>query len=396
VKILLLCHRFPFPPNRGGKTRAFHVLKYLSRDHEITLASLLRRDEQALGTTPLEKFTVRQLLVPVSELSSWGYAVGCALGTTPSSFGYFHSPRLASALQRELAHPYDLVLAMSSSMGPYVAQARAAKVLDFTDLDSQKWFAYAEHRSRAAALAYRWEGRKVERAETELARRFDLCTCTTPAELDTLRHLGTARRAEWFANGVDAEYFRPCAAPYDADAICFLGRMDYYPNADAMIWFCDRVIPALRARRPRLTLSIIGANPSRRIRRLAERPGIQVTGTVDDVRPRATRAALSVAPLRIARGTQNKILESLAMGVPVVASSLAARGTQTVPGEHLLTADGANEFVAAILRLLDDPAERRRLSLAGRARMLTHHDWAVSIRRLDDLLRQCVSAFRPV
>jgi len=394
VKILFLCHRFPYPPNRGGRIRAFNILRQLGRAHEITLATLLRADTDDADVAALDRFTARRVLLRTNEASSWLRMLANVPTATPSSFAYFHSRRFARAIARELSRPYDVVIVHSSSMAPYVAEARAAKVLDFADMDSQKWLAYSRNKPQPVALGYRLEARKLQRVEAQLARRFDLCTCTTRAEIDTLRGYGTAHRTESFVNGVDAEYFRPSPAPYDPNAICFLGHMDYYPNQDAVQWFCDRVFGELRARRPGVTLSIVGAAPSRAVRRLAERPGIRVTGSVPDVRPHAQRAALSVAPLRIARGTQNKILESLAMGVPVVASALAARGTQAVPGEHLLTATTPAEFVAAITRVLDDPHERQRLSLAGRARMLSHHDWAASIRQLDDWIHECVAERR--
>jgi hypothetical protein len=394
VKILFLCHRLPFPPNRGGRIRPFHMLEHLSRAHDVTLATVLRSHDDAAAAEPLRAVTRKRVLIPVGEWRSWLRAGLRVPSATPSSFAYFHSPRLARAVRRELAEAYDLVVVHCSSMAPYVVGTAAATLLDFGDMDSQKWLAYARRKPFPASLGYWWEGRRVRRAERHMARRFDLCTCATAAELAALRDIGAPRQSGWFPNGVDAEYFSPTAEPYEPAAICFLGQMDYYPNEEAMVWFCDAVLPQVRVERPGATLTIIGSNPSRAVRRLGERPGVRVTGAVPDVRPHARRAALSVAPLRLARGTQNKILESLAMGVPVVASPLAARGTDTVPGEHLLTAGEPRDFVTAIGRLLRDPGERRRLALAGRARMLTHHDWAASMRRLDTLIDACVAQRR--
>jgi glycosyltransferase involved in cell wall biosynthesis len=158
--------------------------------------------------------------------------------------------------------------------------------------------------------------------------------------------------------------------------------------------FCTQVLPLLKARRPDVKLRIVGAEPSAQVRRLAEIDGVTVTGSVDDVRPHIARAALTVAPLRIARGTQNKILEAMAMGVPVVCSSVAAGGVDAVPDEHLLTADSPAEQCAAILRILDDQAERDRLSAAGRARVLTSHSWPNSMKRLDAIIDRCIAGYR--
>jgi sugar transferase (PEP-CTERM/EpsH1 system associated) len=232
----------------------------------------------------------------------------------------------------------------------------------------------------------------MQRREVEFQQRFDLCSCTTPDELDTLRSYGTPTRSGWFPNGVDTEYFRPTDEPYDPDTICFLGRMDYYPNQECVIRFCAETLPRLWQRRPRVKLLIVGASPSQAVQRLGNQPGVVVTGSVGDVRRYVRRSALSIAPLRIARGTQNKILESLAMGVPVVCSPIAARGVDAVPGEHLLTAGDAAENVEIILRLLANPAERRRFAEAGRSRMLSHHGWDRSMRQLDGLIEECVAA----
>ena len=233
------------------------------------------------------------------------------------------------------------------------------------------------------------------RAEKRLARRFDVCTTTTRAEWQTLQDYGTGATTDWFPNGVDATFFAPPAdGAYEADSICFVGRMDYYPNQQGVFYFCEQVWPKLRALHPELRFTIVGASPPPNVRALAELPGVSVTGSVPDVRPIVSRAAATVAPLAIARGTQNKILESMALGVPVVCSGIAARGVDVVDGEHLLTADSAEEYCAQLSRLVSDAAERRRLSLAGRARVLSHHSWPSSMVRLDGLLDRCVESFR--
>jgi hypothetical protein len=264
------------------------------------------------------------------------------------------------------------------------------KLLDFGDMDSQKWLLYAQHRRLPLAAGYWLEGTKLERTERALARQFDLCTCTTLAELDTLAGYATGVDCDWFPNGVDADFFQPSAAPHDPDEICFVGRMDYFPNQQAVLWFCERVLPLIRARRPSAKLAVVGAAPPRSITDLAKTPGVVVTGTVKDVRPLVQRAALTIAPLIVARGTQNKILESMAMGVPVVASTAAARGVDAEAGRHLLTADSPEDFATAVLRVLDEPSERRRLAEAGRERVQTHHSWAASLQRFDAIAARCV------
>jgi sugar transferase (PEP-CTERM/EpsH1 system associated) len=392
VNILFLCHRFPYPPDQGGKIRPFHMIRHLARANDVTVATLVRSTLEAAAAPELRHQAGCALLVArVHALAVVARVLSTALSGSPASMGYFHSPRLARMIRNELERGrYDAIVVHCSSMAPYVASAAVPKVLDFGDMDSQKWLAYAGERRPPLSFAYRFEGRKLERAERNLAAQFDLCTCTTRAELETLRQLGGARRSDWIPNGVDGEYFRPAVEPYDPELLCFLGRMDYYPNADAVEGFCRETLPLVRARRPGVKLVIIGAEPSRRVRALAGIAGVTVTGRVRDVRPYAQRAAVSIAPLRIARGTQNKILESLAMGIPVVASALAAGGVDAVPGEHLMTATAPGEFAEAVLGLLENPEARARFAAAGRARVLSHHDWRASMRKLDDLLAQCV------
>jgi hypothetical protein len=185
---------------------------------------------------------------------------------------------------------------------------------------------------------------------------------------------------------VDAGFFAPSNVDYEPDLISFVGRMDYYPNQQAVTRFCAEMLPPLQARRPGTRFEIVGADPSREIRELGQLPGVTVTGSVADVRPYVARAALTVAPLQIARGTQNKILESMAMGVPVVCSRQAAGGVDAVPGEHLLACDTREQMVDAITEVLGSRGLRERLSNAGRERVLTNHSWASSMQRLDALI----------
>lgn len=396
MNIFFLCHRFPYPLNHGGKIRSFHMLKHLGQAHEVTVAAPIRDAEEHRAQADLRAHCAKLLTARVGEFASRVRALARLPTRTPASFGYVYSPALAATVRTELSRArYDLICVHCSSVAPYVAAVPGIpKILDFADMDSQKWLAYAACRRFPLSLGYRLEGWKLQSVEKALAGYFDLCTCTTPSELDTLRSYGTTTPSASFPNGVDTHYFSPADAPHDVDTLCFLGRMDYYPNREGVLRFCAEVLPQLRRRRPGLKLVVIGANPSRAVRKLAADPGVVVTGAVPDVRPYARRAALSIAPLRIARGTQNKILESLAMGIPVVCSSLAARGVDVVPGEHLLSADSTTEWVEAITRILDHPAERRRLAAAGRARMLSHHSWEHAMRQFDRLIEQCLSGAR--
>lgn len=397
LKILYVCHRFPYPPKRGGKIRPFNMIKHLSHaGHQVTVASVVRSEEEAHEGEGIRDYCANYLMGLVTAPAATMRMLAKLPQLVPSSMGYFYSPRLKHRIRQALRDTrFDFICVHCSSAAQYVEDvAHIPKMLDFGDMDSQKWLIYSRVRSFPLAWGYAVEGAKLQRTEAMLARKFDYCTCTTRAELETLDSYGTGARTGWFPNGVDAEFFCPGPEPYDPHTLCFVGRMDYYPNQQAMFEFCQHVLPRLRARRPALRLLIVGANPSRAVGRLGRLPGVTVTGSVPDVRPYVRQAALTVAPLTIARGTQNKILESLAMGTPVVASTLAAGGVDAVPGEHFLTASTPQDYIEAILELLDKPERRQQFARAGRERMLSHHNWASSMQKLDALIADCLSRWQ--
>jgi sugar transferase (PEP-CTERM/EpsH1 system associated) len=392
MKILYVCHRFPFPPKRGGKIRPFNMIRHLSRSHEVTVASLVRSDEEARDGRGIEAhcahFEMAQVAAPTQALRMLA-----RLPTlVPSSMGYFYSAALARSIDALLTRErFELIFVHCSSVAQYVSRVKdVPKVLDFGDMDSQKWLEYARYKPFPLSLGYRLEAAKLERAERRLARSFDMCTATTYAEWRTLEGYKTGVATDWFPNGVDADYFKPVPQSHDPDTVCFVGRMDYYPNQECMFDFCANVMPALRARRPNLKLLIVGADPTPAVKRLGDLAGVTVTGSVPDVRPFLHRSALMVAPLNIARGTQNKILEAMASGVPVVTSATAAGGVDAKDKEHFLVVSSPEQYADAILGIVENPSERQRLADAGRQRMLTNHAWDRSMRRLDAIVERCL------
>lgn len=396
MNILYLCHRFPYPPRRGGKIRPFHMIRHLSQaGHQVTVCSLARSAEEARQAQGIaaycQGFEIGQVQGAVQLLRML-----VRLPTSsPSSMGFFYCPALQRQVQALLdARDWDLVMVHCSSAAQYVAHVRhLPKLLDFGDMDSHKWLDYAQFKPRPLSWGYWLEGTKLQACEKRLAQCFDLCTTTTQGEWQALQAYGLPVDSGWFPNGVDCDYFQPADAPYDPDTISFMGRMDYYPNQECMLRFCQQVWPLLLAQRPTLKLQIVGAEPSYAMRRLGRLPGVTVTGSVADVRPYLQRSALMVAPLQIAHGTQNKILEAMAMGVPVVTSSLAAKGVDARADVHFLVADSPQQQLRAILGLVRHPRERRRLALAGRSRMQSHHAWAPSMARMDSLIARCLRNF---
>ncbi|MBK7848020.1 MAG: TIGR03087 family PEP-CTERM/XrtA system glycosyltransferase [Zoogloea sp.] len=397
MNILYVCHRFPYPPKRGGKIRPFNMVRHLSSNgHQVTVCSLARSEaeaEEGRGIAPhCAGFEMGMVSNPVQVLRM----VARLPSLTPSSMGFFYCPDLQQKVNQLLSsRKWDLIFVHCSSVAQYVAHVRdVPKILDYGDMDSQKWLEYANYKPWPLSWGYRLEGLKMLAAEKRLARSFDMGTATTRAEWETLESYGTGLVSDWFPNGVDAQFFCPDeTVSYDRDRISFIGRMDYYPNQECMFRFCRDVWPRLKAVRPSLKLLIVGADPSPAVWKLAELDGVTVTGSVPDVRPHVRASALMVAPLNIARGTQNKILEAMAMGVPVVTSRVAAGGVDAESEKHFLVAETPDDYARQILRVCSDDDERRRLADAGRARMLSNHAWPRSMDRLDKIITRCIQQF---
>ena len=287
MRVLFVCHRFPFPPKRGGKIRPFNIISHLTRSgHEVTVCSLARDEEEAEAGDGLKEFchdyrvSVTGKVLPIIRM------VMRLPTLIPASMGYFFTRELKRNIDELLTtEKYDLIFVHCSSVAQFVSHVKdVPKILDFGDMDSQKWQIYSSFKPFPLSLGYMYEGVRLEREEKRLARRFELSTATTKAELETLNSYNAANSTGWFPNGVDAEFFKPLGVTPEVDAIGFVGRMDYYPNQLAMFDFCTDVLPLLKARKPGLKLYIIGAEPSAKVTALGDIEGVTVTGTVDDIR----------------------------------------------------------------------------------------------------------------
>jgi sugar transferase (PEP-CTERM/EpsH1 system associated) len=259
--------------------------------------------------------------------------------------------------------------------------------MDFGDLDSWKWSDYARTSAFPLSTGYALEAFKLRRVERRLAREFDQCTVTAQGELESYNALGASTPCTVIPNGVDAEYFRPSGNPAQAPPnIVFLGRMDYFPNVAGILDFVKNVFPLVRRQVPEAHLRIVGSNPLPKVQALEKLGGISVTGFVPDVRPHVEDAAVAIAPLSIARGTQNKVLECMAMGIPVVASPQAAKGVQARPGRDLLAGGTPEESASHIVELLRNPELRTRIAEAGRQQVIRAHSWEESMKLLDRVI----------
>jgi sugar transferase (PEP-CTERM/EpsH1 system associated) len=334
MDILFLSHCVPYPPDKGERIRAFHEIRHLAREHRVHLACLARSEREMSDAEALRDCCASVNAVPLRP--AWAlaraavhFAAGACL--TTAFYGSRALARRVSALARTT--PLDAAVIYSAAMAPYCPPGLPA-ILDLVDVDSEKYLAYAKMR-RAGPL-YRIEGHRLRRLERIFAARAACSFLATPHEVQLFAQFAPGERALPMENGVDFAFFDPAAPTADRALasrryLVFVGVMDYFPNADAAVWFADRVLPGLRDVDPALEFLIVGRDPAPAVRALAARPGIQVTGAVPDVRPYLQGALAAVAPLRIARGLQNKVLEALAMGLPVMASRAVCQTLDPLP-----------------------------------------------------------------
>ena len=380
----MLAHRIPYPPHTGDKVRAYQVARHLAARHDVTLGFVIDDAADRAGLDALRR-EIRDLewggLWKPAALAR-GLA-GLALGRS-LSIAYFRSRRLSRRLTRRLrGGGYDAIYVSSSPMVDYVRGARLPVVMDFVDVDSDKWTQYAAKQRPPRSWAYRLEGRRLRAFEAEAVRWGDRCILATAAEETLLRSFAPWARTSVVPNGVDLDGYGP---PADAPTVIFTGAMDYLPNVDAVEHFCGDIFPAVARAVPGARFLIVGLNPGPAVRRLAELPGVTVTGAVPEVRSYYRQAAVCVAPLRIARGIQNKVLQSMALGVPVVATSAAARGLESRPDEHLLVEDDPARFAQAVIGLLGDRDGRRRLAERARGFVERNHSWPAILARIEALV----------
>lgn len=386
-RLLYISHRLPYPPDKGERLRAFHEIKLLADRYELTLASLIHDPAEMACVPPLE--AICHEVVPARAGGKQGLlrgAAGLLVGRSVTE-GYFHNPTLTKRLQ-ELSQdqPFDVVFGYCSSTLPYVRAVHAKRrILDLVDVDSLKWEAYAAVARGPKRWLYAAEARRVAALERQAVETCDAVLLVSQAELDAFH--AKADNVHAMGNGVDTEYFRTDAVePMDLGpkAVVFTGTMSYAPNAEGASWFVREVWPAVRETHPSATFTIVGRDPTPSVRKLAETPGVTVTGSVPDVRPYLTSAKLAVCPLLTARGIQNKILEALAMGLPVVATPQAAEGLGRTPGEPPLAADEPDRWRDRLAALLCDEPALNRMSAAGRAHVEQHHTWRQQLARLLD------------
>ncbi len=381
--IIFLAHRLPWPPDRGDKIRSWNLLRYLSGLARVHLVAF---SEEDVPPPPLELASCH---VERPRTGRVGGVLSALATGRPASVALYDSPTMRGVVER-LLREQDIgtIFAFSGQMAQFVPARHDARfIMDFVDVDSAKFSAY----SKKGPLPLRWlygrEARLLSAYERAVAARADYSLFVSQAEAQLFRDSSWLGREKVLAieNGIDLDYLRPQPRSGDDGLVVFTGQMDYPPNIEAVTSFATRIFPQVRDRNPAARFAIVGRNPAAPVRALASRPGITVTGAVPDVRPWLANASLVVAPLEIARGIQNKVLEAMAMARAVVASPAAAEGIDAEHGRDFIIAS-PDTMASAILGLLEVPAVADAIGNAARARMETRYRWEERLQPLAGLL----------
>ena len=386
MKILFLSQRVPYPPNRGDKITTWRLIDRMRREHEVTVMAFAHDDEDLEAARTLTEMGIETVAFPLDDRRAKLRSLPLLATSKPLTLGVYGSGALQAAVD-ERAREFDLAYAYSSSMGAFIEpHPQLARVMHFAELDSDKWLQYSKRTKPPMSWVYRREWKTLLRFETRIANSFSENVFCTPLEQQIFEQQIPGASSICLRNGVDLEHYRPAPDQAEPGRMVFVGVMDYLPNVDGCVHFVHEILPEIRAAHPEARLTIVGSRPTEEVKRLAETDGVQVTGFVDDPRDYLRRASISVAPLRIARGIQNKVLEAMAMGLPVVGTTSATQGVGGEPGRDFLLANSAAEQAAAICDLLESPERARNLGAAGRNFVEARYDWEVVLEPLDELL----------
>lgn len=400
--LLFLCHRIPFPPDKGDKIRSFQLLKHLSHSYRIHLACQVDDKNDLEHIPALREFCVDVKTVYNGGLSRQARALPALLRGKPLSVGMFSSITLKNWVEKKVFEG-GLVGAFvySSAMSQFLESASCKAlptVLDFVDVDSEKWLQYSRQKSGLARWLYSREAKTLLEFDKAAAQNVNRSLFVSEPEAELFRSLAPESSDSVYAvkNGIDLEAFSPhssWASPYagPGPTFVFTGSMDYWPNVDAVTWFANDIFPLVLTKYPTAAFYIVGARPTSAVRDLAIDGKIYVTGKVDKVQPYLSHATAAVAPLRIARGIQNKVLEAMAMGKPAIVTPDALEGIDATPGQDVLLARTPADFANATEDLID---KGRAEQIGRNARLRAEHDfgWAAQFKILDSILpRQWVN-----
>jgi len=450
MKILYIAHRIPYPPNKGDKIRSFNEIKYLSQNHEIHLACLADDPRDLKYENDLKTFCKSTNVVLINPKIAKLKSIFYLFSEKPLSVPYFHSRKLQRTIDHLLSTiDFNVIFCFSSPMAEYVFKSKLLVsgclklgkslvkrspvtrneqpstinrqpatrirqqatrnqklIMDFVDVDSDKWTQYSKYAGFPKSWIYALEALRLAAYERTVAEAFDHSIFVTEAEVKIFKNRNPhIKNITAIPNGVDLDYFSPTFSQEQATrnqppetsnrppetgthkpVIVFTGAMDYYANIDGVVWFTKEVLPLIKEEIPDVQFYIIGSNPTKEVIGLSGNNGVTVTGYVPDTREFLRRATVAVVPLRIARGIQNKILEAMAMGIPVVATPQAFEAIEAKPDKDLILGEDGIKIAKGVIKLIKEVSLRKSLSGSGRTVIEKNYRWAKNLQKLNSIL----------
>lgn len=394
--LLFLAHRIPFPPNKGDKIRSYHLLRFLARNYRVHLGAFVDDRSDWKHAPALHQLcTGKVFLRPLSRTQALARSLKALATGKPLGLSYYGDRPMGQWVQDiTTQYPLEGVVVFSSVMAQYLPMlpSEIPAVVDFVDVDSEKWRAYSETSRPPLSWIYQREARTLLAFERQIAAQAEASVFVSPAEAQLFRHLApeVAKCVFSVPNGVDAHFFSPerhYPSPYHSEqrVLVFTGAMNYRPNIDAAVWFAETIFPEILKAVPSACFYIVGAQPAEAIRRLAAHQRVYVTGTVADTRPYLFHACAAVAPLRIARGVQNKVLEAMAMARPVLATPEAGEGIDLPPICRDLMNGSPNELMEKAINMLLK-GDEAGAGWIGRKHVLQNYCWDHHLERFTELL----------
>lgn len=397
-KLLYVTHRVPYPPDKGDKIRTYNILRHLSQHFAVDLLVPSDETPRDEDLAHLRTLTSNLTLIPFKKRRLYQKGLKAIAKRVSITECYFANRSVGDAVRQAISTgDYKAVLFSSSAYGDIIKRLPddVPVITDMTDVDSEKWREYSETARLPLSWVYRREHKLLRKLEQEITARSRFVSFVSEEETELFKQSCPVDNAIAVKNGVDYEYFDRknwTNGKHPKPACVFVGALDYKPNVDACVWFVREVWPKVVNLQPEALFHIVGRDPVDEVHALGDVPGVEVIGPVPDVRPWLWQSRVSVSPMRIARGVQNKVLEAFAAGTPVIASNEAITGIAATPQEHFLPARTPEEWADAVLALLHDSALGDRLATAAAQYVREHHSWDACLSRMSNAIREINSS----
>lgn len=389
MKILFLSNRIPYPPDKGDRIPVFYRMKHLSQKHEVSIVFPCYYRSEFKYLDKVKEFCKDTIGVYINPRLGKARCLLASFLNKSMTLEYSYSKNLKEGINNLIrGNNFDLIYVYSSGMAQYVEDINnIPKVIDLADSDSHKWLQYSKAMRFPMSRIYHKEGLWLKNYERLLCDKFDQAIAISENEKKLFSSYIPNKEFNVVSNGVDLEYFSPNGENYDSNKLVFVGVIDYYANVDCVTYFVKEILPLIKKKIPKVKFYIVGSNPTKKVKRLAKDKNIIVTGRVSDVRPYINQAGVSVVPLRIGQGVQNKILEAMASAVPVVTTTRGNQGIRALSGENIFVEDSPHKFAERVIELISNRQLRKKIGLEARKFVENNFKWQKNLEIFEDVLK---------